>query len=218
MSDCGCGSTDANRLERRALGWLLAINGTMFIGEAVLGWWSESTGLLADSLDMLADACVYGIAFFAVGRSPRLQSGAATASGILQIALGLGVLAEVIRRFVQGSDPVSFVMMATGGVALAANLTCLAILARHRDGGAHMRASWIFSTNDVIANLGVIVSGALVLWLASPLPDLLIGTLISLVVLRGGIRILTSTRTPPNENTNEDKGEPGRVHSDGVPR
>jgi Co/Zn/Cd efflux system component len=199
MPDCGCGSADANQLERRALGWLLAINGVMFVGEAFLGWWSESTGLLADSLDMLADACVYGIAFFAVGRSPRLQSGAATASGILQITLGLGVLAEVIRRFVLGSDPVSVVMMVTGGVALLANLTCLAILARHRDGGAHMRASWIFSTNDVIANLGVIVSGALVLWLASPLPDLIIGTLISLVVLRGGIQILASTRTSSSE-------------------
>ena len=194
MSDCGCGSSDAIRLERRALGWLLVINGAMFVGEASLGWWSESTGLLADSLDMLADACVYGIAFFAVGRSPRLQSGAATASGILQIALGLGVLVEVVRRFVQGSDPVSIVMMVTGGVALIANLTCLAVLARHRDEGAHMRASWIFSTNDVIANLGVILSGALVLWLVSPLPDLIIGLLISLVVLRGGVRILLETR------------------------
>lgn len=183
------------------MGWLLAINGVMFVGEAFLGWWSESAGLLADSLDMLADACVYAIAFFAVGRSMRLQSGAATASGILQIALGLGVLVEVIRRFVQRSDPVSVVMMATGGVALIANLSCLAILARHRDGGAHMRASWIFSTNDVIANLGVIVSGGLVLWLGSPVPDLLIGTLISVVVLRGGIRILVSNRTPTNEST-----------------
>lgn len=162
----------------------------MFLGEASVGWWSESTGLLADSIDMLADACVYGIALFAVGRSQRLQSGAASASGVLQIALGLGVMLEVVRRFVDGSEPFGVAMMVTGGIVLSANVVCLAILARHRDGGAHMRASWIFSTNDVIANLGVIVSGVMVLTLESPVPDLVIGTLISLVVLRGGVRIL----------------------------
>ena len=190
MSDCGCGSSEAQNLERRALWWLLAINGVMFLVEATVGWWSESTGLLADSIDMLADACVYGIALFAVGRSQRLQSGAASASGVLQIALGLGVMLEVVRRFVDGSEPFGVAMMVTGGIVLSANVVCLAILARHRDGGAHMRASWIFSTNDVIANLGVIVSGVMVLTLESPVPDLVIGTLISLVVLRGGVRIL----------------------------
>lgn len=194
MSDCGCGSAEAQDLERKALWWLLAINGVMFLGEASVGWWSESTGLLADSLDMLADACVYGIALFAVGRSPRLQSGAASASGVLQIALGVGVMLEVVRRFVGGSDPFGVAMMVTGGIALSANVACLAILAQHRDGGAHMRASWIFSTNDVIANLGVIVSGVMVLTFGSPVPDLVIGTVISLVVLRGGVRILKIAR------------------------
>ena len=194
MSDCGCGSAQAHNLQRRTLWWLLAINGVMFVGELGVGWWSESTGLIADSLDMLADACVYGIALFAVGRSSRLQSKAASASGVLQILLGLGVMLEVVRRFIGGSDPIGVAMMVAGGIAVSANVACLAILARHRDGGAHMRASWIFSTNDVIANIGVIVSGGLVLVLRSPMPDLVIGTLVSLVVVRGGIRILQIPR------------------------
>ena len=81
-------------------------------------------------------------------------------------------------------------MMGMGLVALIANVACLVILAKHRDGGAHMRASWIFSTNDVIANTGVILSGVLVLLLGSAVPDLVIGTLISVVVVRGGFKIL----------------------------
>ncbi len=57
-----------------------------------------------------------------------------------------------------------------------------------------MRASWIFSTNDVIANLGIIVSGILVASIGSRYPDLIIGTIISAVVIRGGIKIIQEAR------------------------
>lgn len=190
MAHCACESAASADIERKTLWTLLAINAIMFIVEALAGWWGDSAGLLADSLDMFADASVYGIALYAVGRSPRLQAGAASASGVLQIALGLGVLVEVLRRFFFGSEPVSILMMSVGAVALAANVSCLLLLAKHRDGGVHMRASWIFSTNDVIANSGVIISGALVMYLGTRLPDLIIGLIISAVVLRGGARIL----------------------------
>jgi Co/Zn/Cd efflux system component len=162
----------------------------MFIVEGAAGWWGESTGLLADSLDMLADASVYGVALCAVGRSHRLQVRSAVASGLMQMALGLGVLCEVIRRFAFGSEPVSVLMLTVGSAALAANISCLCLLAKHRKGGVHMRASWIFSTNDVLANLGVIASGLLVMWLGNRYPDLLVGTVISVVVFGGGCRIL----------------------------
>ena len=194
MPDCSCELEEAAELERKTLWTLLAINGAMFVAEAIMGWWAESTGLLADSLDMLADASVYGIALYAVGRSGRIQANAATASGALQIALGLGVLLEVVRRFLSGSDPVSALMMAVGALALVANVSCLMLIARHREGGVHMRASWIFSTNDVIANLGVIISGGLVMYFGSQLPDLIIGTVISGVVLRGGVQILREAK------------------------
>lgn len=193
MADCGCEETEG--LERRTLRLLLAINAMMFAFEAVAGWLGDSTGLMADSLDMLADASVYGIALFAVGRSPRLQVKAAAASGVLQLALGIGVLVDVWRRYQYGSEPVSTLMISVGAVAFAANVGCLMLLAKHREGGVHMRASWIFSTNDVLANIGVIVSGALVAVLGSPIPDLAIGTVISALVLCGGVRILRDARS-----------------------
>jgi Co/Zn/Cd efflux system component len=200
MTECVCHPEEATALERTTLRLLLGINIAMFIAELAAGWLAESTGLLADSLDMFADASVYGIALYAVGKSGALQARAATISGVLQIGLGLGVLSEVVRRYLYGSEPMSLVMMAVGAVALAANICCLALIAKHREGGVHMRASWIFSTNDVIANLGVIVSGALVLMFGSRLPDLAIGALIAAVVVHGGIRILIDAHFERNRS------------------
>ena len=180
-----------DRLERRTLLFLLAINGTMFVAEQVAGWIASSAGLLADSLDMLADASVYGIALYAVGRAKALKRRAAHVSGWLQLALAAGAFAEVARRcFLFGSEPEPGYMIVVALAALAANVACMALIAKHREGGVHMKASWIFSTNDVIANIGVIVAGALVAWTASRLPDLAIGAVIALVVASGAIRIL----------------------------
>lgn len=181
---------DGNRREAVTLRWLLAINAAMFLVEVVAGWLAESTGLLADSLDMLADAAVYGVALLAVGRGASRQLQAAHASGWLQLALALGALAEVARRAVFGSDPESGLMMGIALLALAANSACLWLVSRQRHRGAHMQASWIFSANDVLANLGVIAAGALVAWTGSAWPDLVIGTVIGLVVLNGARRIL----------------------------
>lgn len=194
MAGCGCEHDETANLERKTLRALLTINGFMFVAEATAGWWAESTALIADSLDMFADASVYGVALFAVARSRHLQANAATISGILQIALGIGVLIEVVRRYIYGSDPVSVLMMVVGAIALIANLTCLVLIAKHRKGGVHMRSSWIFSTNDVIANIGVIISGTLVMYFGNRFPDLLIGGIISFIVFIGGFRILREAK------------------------
>ena len=176
--------------EAQTLRWLLAINGLMFLVEIVWGLWAESTGLISDSLDMFADAAVYSLALYAVGRSPALKRRAAHSAGWLQLALALGALGEVLRRGVIGSEPEPVAIMSIGAVALAANVTCLMLIAKKRHHGAHMRASYIFSANDVIANLGVITAGALVTWTRSPYPDLVVGCVIGLIVLNGARRIL----------------------------
>jgi len=183
-------SSSTDLAQSGVLRWLLAINAAMFVAEAVVGWLGESVGLLSDSLDMLADATVYGIALWAVGKAVSAQQRAARISGWFQLVLAIGMFGEVARRAALGSSPEPPLMMATAAVALLANVACLLLLARHRGGGLHMRASWIFSTNDVIANLGVIAAGALVHWTSSAAPDLVIGTIIGAVVLRGALRIL----------------------------
>ena len=176
--------------EMNVLKWLLAINGIMFFIEITVGWIAQSAGLIADSLDMFADAAVYGVALFAVSQSVKKKLKAAHLSGWLQVILAFGALSEVIRRFMFGSDPVSSLMMGFGLLALIANVTCLILIFKNKEGGAHMKASWIFSANDVIANLGVILAGFLVAITGSRYPDLVIGLVIGLIVLNGARRIL----------------------------
>lgn len=194
MSDCGCEIEITDREQSRVLWLLLTINGVMFVLELAVGWYAQSTGLIADSLDMLADATVYGIGLYAVGKSLAHKTRAALWSGWMQGLLGLVILADIARRALFGSEPVSTLMMGMGTLALAANVWCLVLISRHREGEVHMRASWIFSKNDVIANLGVILGGLLVWFTGSRWPDLVIGTLIALVILRGARHIIADAR------------------------
>ncbi|CAH9066570.1 MULTISPECIES: cation transporter [Pseudoalteromonas] len=190
MSGCGCEVEIKDQSQRQVLYWLLGINATMFVIEMGIGLLADSTALIADSLDMLADAVVYGVALYAIGKSLLHKANAARISGFFQMALGVLIIIDIVRRSIYGSEPVSGLMMAMGAVALVANVICLVIIRKQRNEEVHMRASWIFSANDVIANLGVISAGVLVFWLDSRWPDLVIGVIVSCVVLRGAKMIL----------------------------
>lgn len=194
MANCECSIEISNREQGKVLIILLGINALMFLVEITLGIISESTALIADSLDMLADATIYGIALYAVGRAGALKIKAAFASGILQLLFGVIVAVDVLRRLIWGSDPESLLMIAVGLLALIANTICLLLIAKHRQGEVHMRASWIFSKNDVIANLGIIIGGGLVYLLDSRFPDLIIGMMIAILVMRGGLLIIKEAK------------------------
>lgn len=191
MADACC---QAEGLARRTLWAVLAINAVMFVVEAAAGLRGDSAGLLGDSLDMLADAGAYGTALYAVGRSPALQASLARSIGVVQLALGTGLALDVGRRLLFGSEPVSGFMIGVGIVALAANVACLVLIARRRGDGVHMRASYLCSQADVVANLGVLASGVLVLATGSRIPDLLIGAAIAAVVIRASVAILREAR------------------------
>lgn len=111
---------------------------------------------------MFADAAVYAMSLYAVGKAVSSQGIAARFSGYIQLLLAIGVVGEVARRFIMGSEPKAPVMMGIALLALIANVGGMALIAKHRHGGLHMRASWIFTTTDVIANASVVAAGALV--------------------------------------------------------
>ena len=92
--------------EARVLWALLAINALMFVVELGAGLWVRSAGLIADAMDMFADAAVYGVALYAVGRAARHKLAAARLAGVLQLVLALGALAEVVRRMLAGAMPI----------------------------------------------------------------------------------------------------------------
>lgn len=184
----------SNTAERRTLKWVLGINVTQFAVAGVVGILAQSTGLLGTALDNLGDSAAYGVSLYAVGRTVIAQARAARLSGILLIVLSLGLLGEVIRRFVTGSDPIGWAMILTAVVNAATNLVNLKLLESHRQRGVHLKASWIFTTNDMIANLGIAVSGIAVMIFNSPLPDLLIGMVVIGIVAKGGWEILEHAR------------------------
>jgi Co/Zn/Cd efflux system component len=148
-------------------------------------------GLVADSLDMLADAFVYGLSLWAVGSTVIRQKKVARLSGYFQLVLALLGLTEVIRRFISFEEVPDFqTMIIVSVMALIANSVCLYLLQKSKSKEAHMKATMIFTSNDIINNTGVIAAGVLVLLTRSRYPDLIIGAIVFLIVVRGAFRIL----------------------------
>jgi len=184
--------TEEQGNQRKLLWTVLAINFAFFVIEMTTGLISRSMGLVADSLDMLADAFVYGISLMAVGKSLTRKKTVARIAGYFQITLAIIGFMEVLRRFTgEGEIPDFTTMIVVSFFALIANSVCLYLLQKSKSREeAHMKASLIFTSNDVIINLGVIVAGTLVLILESGIPDLVIGTIVFGLVIQGAIRIL----------------------------
>ena len=151
MSGCGCEVELKDAKQKYVLYWLLGINAVMFCVEITVGLYANSTALIADSMDMLADAIVYGIALYAVSRSLKHKANAALISGYFQLTLGLLIIFDIVRRILGEGEPHSWFMIGFGFIALIANVICLVLIRKHNNGEVHMRASWIFSANDVIA-------------------------------------------------------------------
>jgi cation diffusion facilitator family transporter len=175
---------------RRVLVAVLAINLVMFVVELGAGLVARSTALMADSVDMLGDAIVYGISLYALARSDRWKAGAAVAKGGITLILGAGIAIEIAAKVATGVTPLSTLMAVFGGVALAANLTCLALLWRHRHADVNMSSTFECSRNDVIANVGVLAA-ALAVWLtATPWPDIAVGAIVAALFLRSAVSVL----------------------------
>jgi Co/Zn/Cd efflux system component len=177
--------------ERKALFQVLIINFFFFLLESLMGLIGHSMGLVADGLDMLADSIVFALSLFVSGRSLRKKKRVATFSGYLQMALAVLGVVEVVRRFAGAGEMPSFQkMIGISALALLGNTLSLYLLQKRKSHDAHMQASVIFTSNDVLINIGVLVAGGLVYLTHSNIPDLLIGLTVFLIVARGAIRIL----------------------------
>jgi Co/Zn/Cd efflux system component len=170
---------------------VLSINLFFFILESSFAFVSKSMSLLADGLDMLADTLIYSLALYAVNRSLEKKKNIAKLSGYLQLALAIFGIFEVIRRFIAHDSVPDFLSMIIISIlALIGNATCLYLLQKSKSKEAHMQASMIFTSNDVIVNIGVIVAGILVYYSNSLIPDLIIGSLVFVMVAMGARKIL----------------------------
>ena len=191
-SEVNNGPTSDSHDQSKVLIAVLIINFTFFIIEISTGIISRSMGLVADSLDMLADAFVYGISLYAVGGTITRKKKIAKTAGYFQLLLAILGFVEVLRRVIFAEEMPDFsTMIIVSGLALIANAICLILLQRAKGKDeAHMQASLIFTSNDIIINLGVIVAALLVYFFNSSLPDLVIGAIVFFIVIRGAFRIL----------------------------
>jgi len=182
---------EAAEVQSKLLWAVLAINFGFFLVEISTGLLSRSMGLVADSLDMLADAFVYALSLWAIGSTVQRKKSVARFSGIIQLGLAAIGIFEVVRRFVAvDTIPDYRTMIVVSVFALIANSICLILLQRSKSEEAHMKASMIFTSNDVIINGGVILAGILVLLTQSRYPDLVIGGVVFVIVVRGAIRMI----------------------------
>ncbi len=194
-SCCAAKATELERLarqveQRRVLVVVLAINAAMFVVGFGGGIVAGSTALMADAVDMLGDALVYAVSLYALARSDRWKAGAALAKGLFILALAVGVAINVVIKIRSGVPPSSTLMLAFGGLALVANLVCLRLLWRFRAQDVNMASTFECSRNDVISNVGVLIAAALVAWLASPWPDIVIGSAMALLFVRSSWRVI----------------------------
>lgn len=201
MAGCNSCSSDniakATKEQKRVLIIVLLINAVMFVVEFSAGLVSHSTALMADSLDMLADALVYALGLFALGRAEHWKNRAALTSGIFQMTLGLGILIQPIYLLSTNNMPDAFNMGAFGVLALIANSISFFLLMAYKDGDINMRATWVCTRNDMISNVGVLIAAGLVYWQSSPMPDIVIGIIIAFIVMRsawGVIREASATK------------------------
>lgn len=175
---------------RRVLKIVLAINLVMFAAEFTAGVFARSTALMADSVDMLGDALVYILSLYALDRGLRWRAGAALAKGVIIAAFGIWVFAEVILKLIGGIVPAAETMGVFGAMALAANLTCLALLYRYRNRDVNLSSTFECSRNDVIANVGVVMAAAGVYFFDAVWPDIVVGGVIALLFFGSAIRVI----------------------------
>lgn len=193
---CGC-ERQAEALEatgndrRRTILWaVLAINAVLFAGEFGAAIWADSSALLADSADNLGDVLTYAISIAVVGGALRHRARAAHIKGIIQIAFGLAIVGEIVRKLVMGFDPVAPIIVIAASLALIGNLACLVLLTAQRNYDINMKSVWLCSRNDVIGNLAVIASAVLVWGTGMGWLDLVVGAALAVLFLDTGMRVI----------------------------
>jgi Co/Zn/Cd efflux system component len=158
---------------------VLWINLAMFALEFGAGLRAHSTALLADSVDMLGDALVYGFSLYVVGKGAQWQARAALLKGGIMAIFAAGIAGEIASKLARGVTPDGELMSGIALVALGANASVLIFLWRHRGDDLNMRSAWLCSRNDVVANAAVLLAAGAVWRLRSAWPDIIVGLAIA---------------------------------------
>jgi len=198
MDDCcidkTCAIDGLRERQTATLRLVLLLNAAMFVVELVSGLLAGSVALLADSLDMLGDALVYGFSLYVVARGPVWKARASITKAAVMGLFGLFVFGQLVYKLFFPQLPMAETMGAIGALALAANGVCFALLWRHRAEDINMRSVWLCSRNDLIANTAVLLAALAVRITLSSWPDITIGALICAMFLHSAFLVAREAR------------------------
>lgn len=180
---------------RRALWIVVLLNVGYGVVEGAAGFLSNSQALKADALDFVGDGLITFLGLLAIGWSLAWRARSALLQGLFLGALGLSVLATTAYRVLVQQQPDAEMMGMFGGIALAVNLAAALVLIPHRTGDANARAVWLFSRNDAIGNMAVVVAAGLVAWTDTPWPDLVVAIVIAGLFLQSSWSIVRDARS-----------------------
>lgn len=177
---------------RRALWAVVALNVGYGLIEGVGGFLADSQALKADALDFLGDGLITLLGLIAIGWSLIWRARSALIQGLFLGVLGLGVLANTAYRVILEGQPTAELMGAFGAVALVVNVVAALILIPHREGDANVRAVWLFSRNDALGNLAVVIAAGLVAMTDTRWPDLVVAAVVAGLFLQSSWSIVTA--------------------------
>lgn len=179
---------------RRALWIVVLLNAGYGVIELAGGFLSDSQALKADALDFMGDGLITLLGIVAIGWGLAWRARSALLQGLFLGALGLGVLINTLFRLEAGYEPEAGLMSLFGIAALAVNVAAAMVLIPHRTGDANVRAVWLFSRNDAIGNLAVVIAAGLVAWTGTRWPDLVVALIIAGLFPQSSVSIILDAR------------------------
>ena len=180
---------------KRALWIVVLLNVGYGVIEIFGSFLSGSQALQADALDFVGDGLISFLGLIAVGWGLAARAKAALLQGVFLGLLGLGVIGSTLYRVFVEHEPETLLMGGFAVVAFIVNVAAALVLLPHRKGDANMRAVWLFSRNDAIGNLAVVVAAVLVWALSSSWPDLLVAFAVAGLFLQSAWSIIRDARS-----------------------
>ena len=180
---------------KRALWIVVLLNVGYGVIEIFGSFLSGSQALQADALDFVGDGLISFLGRIAVGWGLAARAKAALLQGVFLGLLGLGVIGSTLYRVFVEHEPETLLMGGFAVVAFIVNVAAALVLLPHRKGDANMRAVWLFSRNDAIGNLAVVVAAVLVWALSSSWPDLLVAFAVAGLFLQSAWSIIRDARS-----------------------
>ena len=179
---------------RKALWMVVLLNVGYGVIEIIGGFLADSQALKADALDFLGDGSITFLGLLAIGWGLRLRARSALLQGIFLGAMGIAVLVYTIYRTQVLEIPEAGLMGGLGFIALLVNVIAMIILIPHRKGDANVRAVWLFSRNDALGNILVVVGAGFVFLTETSYPDLIVAGIIASLFLQSSWSIIKDAR------------------------